>query len=387
MQIKESVAKNIRLVKMAIEMVIDCIDKNIPEDDVLYIRLSNEVLNKIFKKYNATTVEQTMVKQMFGTIQHLYLDNRKQSMNTTTMGGVGRQPANKVSTVFINIAGLFGDYSEKTKDELLSFKGNKSITNFKALLGHEIRHVFQNMDYADKLPDPNREDYDYNADPLEIDASFIESLLDNDIAHFTDINEFVTKVIESFRSKKEFGTKVEKHYKRQAAKFFTMYHQKDSAAITLYDKLSTFKNTLYNEITTDIVSGIEKINSDVINKVKADHIKYGSMDNFPEGLQDDYVSISNKSAAICSIIKTFIYNDDDADKISEPSIHLTLATIIYVNKHHKIRNIVRIVNKILYRSNLTLKDTQSYLKTAGFFRNHKNTPVIIKAIDDYIAKM
>lgn len=386
MRIKESVVKNIRLVKMAVEIVIDCMADNIPADDVVYIRLSNEVMNKIFKKYNATTAEQTLVQQMFGSLQYLYLDNRKRSVNTTTMGAVGRQKGLIVSSLFINIAGLLGDYSEKTKDELLAFKGNKSINNFVAILGHEIRHVFQNMDYANKLPDPNSEDYDYNADPLEVDASFIESLLDNDIAHFTDIDEFVTKVIESFRRKKVLGTKVEKHYKRQAAKFFTMYQQQDSAAITLYDKLATFKNSLYEEITTDIVSGLEKINSDTTKKVEADHIKYGRMANFPEGLQDDYVYISNKSGAICSIVKAFIYNDD-ADKISEPSLHLMLATIIYVNSHYKIRNIARIVNKILYRSNLTLKDTQSYLKTAGFFRNHKNAPVIIKAIEDYIAKM
>lgn len=372
MKLKESTKSVLRLVSMAVEIVVYSMPDTYNANEVIPVEMSLAKTNLVLNKLKATDTEKKAVLEVLSKIHIIQLDNREKVVNSTTMGGFVTIRGRKYAELFINVAGLLGNSEHKTKKEILEYRNpTKSINNFKSILGHELRHAFQHSEYSTKLPDPSDDGYDYDTSPTEIDASFIESLLDNNIEQYSDASSFVTDIMKSFNRKKPLSNKNKNHYRRKAAKFFALYHENDNNVEALVERLKNIRDKIENEFIADFHKA-NSINMDNITVQSEKLIKqYGI--NIPEEHQANDV-ILNRIDAISSIVRAF-NNGSDGDKISLSSVHLTLTSIVFANSVSSIRHIKKVVGKILTKAGVTLEDTIQYISENGFFKNSKSTTV------------
>lgn len=375
----ESTDYNYKLIRHLVEYISSEIPKIIPEDEITYIKLSMHSLNQYFLKNVSDEELRNEMLNVIESLNSISLINKKSSLNNSMMGYLKSE--GRLKSIAINVSGLTGDYNEKSKEDILSYRGTKSINNFKSILGHEIRHAVQSLDYTDNLPSPNDQGYNYHTDPLEIDASFMEALLDVDIDGYDDINQYTNDVFDSFKTKKPLSDKVKNFYYRKIAKFFTLYKQGDTNALTLKNRLEKHKKKIYKEFINGLDSSVKMINDDFNERIKNDYEKLGSIPK--DDRQSYYINIPKYDAQRAMITKIF---NGELTNISDKNAHLLVSTIEYANSISNIPNYKRVIEKI-YRaseSNISHIDTIEYISEYGYF--NKDSKYLEPMLDSLEAK-
>lgn len=370
-----------RILNILVEIIVFDIPPVINKDSVVYVQNTKDSFYQICNKFSVNSEEKDSIYNILSFIDSIVLRNLERDINNSTLGGVINFNKQIKDEIFINISGLMGNSEQKTKKELLSFVGEKPINKFKSILAHELRHVMQNREYSHNLDKRQNIDamssYNYDTDPLEIDASYMESLVDNNIDSFNNVDEYVNAVMNSFVRKKPLSNKNLEHYRRKTAKFYVMVNDKNIEAASLKGRLDIFRKKIITEFLSGFDKSVEEHNNNVMKKFEHDFKKYnGEVDKYPEGLQSDYI-ILKKLEVIRKILGEAFYGDD---KMSTKSMHLTIATIIYANTTLEIPHINRIINKIQTLYSITLEDTISFLLTDGFFSNKLHGRIISESI-------
>lgn len=363
-----------------VEYIVSAMPKNIPANDITPISLNIDALTNYGVRNNLETELVDKIINLLRPLETIKIKNLESTINDTAMGYLGT--IGRFFFLGINVSGLMGNADAKTKDEIINFsgRGGRSINNFKSILGHELRHLMQSHDYSSRLKSPNDDDYDYNADPLEIDASFMEALLDHDIDSYNNAQEYANDVIEVFKTKKQLSQQNINFYYKKIAKFFAMYKDGDAKVHSLKDRFYMHKEKIKEQFLSDFDKSVSQINNEFSNNIEKDFKKLGGIPK--DDRQSYYISIG-KPDTIRNIIVRVL--NGEMNEIPKNTVHLIVASIAYANTKHHIRNHLRIINKIYEKNDdvSTISETIEYISENGYFKKDvKYIQPIIEALTD-----
>lgn len=373
-EISESTVSNYSVVTNTIDYLIYMMPKIIGEDDKVYIEYSLPSL-KIYSKSNKLdNDEYEQIVSILSKLDYIIILNLEKTISDTSMGHV--RTMGTTQTLVINLSGLMGNSNKKSKDEILSFKGTRSVQSFRSILGHELRHLVQHNEYSDKLKSPNDDDYNYHTDPLEIDASFMESLLDHDIDHYNNAQDYTNAVMDSFKKKKPISEKTFKIYYRKAAKFFAMYKSGVPKVLTLKDKFDAHRKQKNQEFLDDYDNAVAIIKKNFTDRIKNDFEK---LNGIPKDDRQSYYMNIEKADVIRNMIVRII--DNNITSSGNNNIHLLVSTIAYAHSVKSIRHCSKVIKKLysLSEQSLTIKDTIRYIEENGYF--NKEAKYVVPMID------
>lgn len=379
MKISESTNHNYKIIKFMVDFIVQSMPTRIPSDESVSVSMSLENLQSNGKKQNVDSETMSQIINFFKTLETLKLHNLESGVKDTTMGYLGNYGRN--FSLGINISGLMGDSEAKTKNDILNYKGSKSINNFKSILGHELRHLMQNNEYSSKLKAPNDVGYNYDTDPIEIDASFMEALLDHDIDSYDNIQQYVNDVIDTLKAKKPLSSKNKGFYYKKIAKFYTLYKNGDSKIHSLKDRFESHKNKKIEQFLNAFDQALEKINKDFSDKLEKDYKELGSIPK--DDLQQYYINIE-KPTAIRSIIVGILNRSQET--IKDSNAHLVVASIAYANAVRNIPHISYVIRKIYNASekDIGIGDTIEYIEDNGYFKKAPGyVRPILNALKEY----
>lgn len=371
----EATTTNYEFIKYLVGYLVSIMPNSIPENDSIDIPISRSSFDVYFNKNNVDMTLRQKALNILSSLSDVRIINKESTISDITMGFLLGTGNRKVFSLGINVSGLMGNSNTKSRNDILTFKGSNSTDNFKSVLGHELRHLVQNHEYGDKLQNPEDDNYSYDTDPAEIDAAFMESLLDYDVEDYNDIHEYVNDVMTAFGKKKPLSKKTYNHYYRKSANFYTMSKSGETNDDDILDRLNKTKESFNNDFFHDFDKAVSIINSEWQKNVKKDFEDMGY--KMLDDRQDYHINIP-KADAIRNILHKLL-NGAGKD-IGSKNTHLIVATICYANTFKSIRNYKKVIDK-LYKStseNLSISDTiESVIKNGYFNKESKYiTPII-----------
>lgn len=138
-----------------------------------------------------------------------------------TMGYYRVQKGMRYGTVGFNISAMMKSAEKHTKSDILSFRNTDlPLKSFKAVVVHELRHVFQSVLYANYYFSVR--DDTYTDDPVEVDAAFMHHLVDYPPSEYSNVSAYVDAVMKSFAEYKKIKPDHKRymHYYRKAASYY-----------------------------------------------------------------------------------------------------------------------------------------------------------------------
>jgi hypothetical protein len=204
----ERTVDNINLLRDCVDLVIT----NLPR------KFSK---NKRYVKHGLTRGHAELVKKYaqsryFGIIKKIFPDltiatrNETASANSTTLGSY------TPGLIILNVSGFMRSAEAVTLDEVLAHRNKQE--SFKAVILHELRHLFQSylyMEYYRSTIGRN-----YREDPTEIDAAWMHHLEDRPVDQFPDAVSYAKAVMSSFTEYKDLTPQWQTHYFRKTVRYY-----------------------------------------------------------------------------------------------------------------------------------------------------------------------
>lgn len=201
----------------------DCVDlllSNLPyqfkaNSSVAFVGRELSGLNNLIKKYSGTQYE-PVLKALQD--ERFIFKNLTATENASTMGAYSSRP---VRALVVNVSGFMASADQVSREAVLAHRIPQALKSFRAILLHELRHLFQAHLYSKFFHDDTREsNYEYKTDPVEIDAAWSHHLEDFLIANYPTARAYVDAVMASFAAYKKLNTAQTKHYRNKTATYY-----------------------------------------------------------------------------------------------------------------------------------------------------------------------
>jgi len=213
----EGTFDNMAVLRDCVELLIRNLPYQFPANQTIWLAGVNlNGLDAIINKYKGTPYETTInsIKLMAFAFR-----NTEALIQSGTVGAYRAKPD---MMVLINVSAFMRSAEAvRVEDVLRQYRAELPIKTFKAILLHELRHVFQSFSYEPYYYGRgNREDLLYKKSPVEIDAAWSHHLQDFDVTQYPDANSYTDAVMASFASYKSLTPPQYDHYRRKTLRYY-----------------------------------------------------------------------------------------------------------------------------------------------------------------------
>jgi hypothetical protein len=305
----ESTVGNMQVLNDCVDLVISRIPQKIKENDQINIQfnIDHGDVRKFCAKYSNYPYWRSIEK--FSSMR-IILTNDENFIRNSTIGSFSAE----ANQIVIYISALMRSSNDVTREELLSKRADYyPIKTFRAILLHEIRHLFQSSSYPKFYNLSEMADYvkNYQSEPIEIDAAWYHHLTDFDISNYTNAESYVNDVMKSFSDYKKLSPAWQNHYRRKTAIYF--YNMKNKKN----DELSS---TTAKE---RLLINREKIKNSIVNSIHIPNSNDYNLRNLP-----DYDQTAGKFFLPSKIIENIRYailKNKDIKKSTASIFYLVVA--------------------------------------------------------------
>jgi hypothetical protein len=145
-------------------------------------------------------------------------DNRSEVMGLSWIGFYQSLPHRIVG---VRISALMDSSEHVSLEAVLAYRNlDVVIQRFRAILLHELRHVFQSFLYPTYYEKVANSNVDYRKDKTEIDASWMHHLEDYHPRDFQNVGRYVNEIMDSLAGYKNLTAKERQHYFRKTARYY-----------------------------------------------------------------------------------------------------------------------------------------------------------------------
>lgn len=253
------------------------------------------------------------------------------------------------------ISVFLGEHRAVRSAELLAYRGTSSLKTFRALLLHELRHMFQAYSYPTYFY--SKREVPYRKAPVEIDAAWQHHLQDFDVEDYATAADYTRAVMQDFAAYKTLTPEQIVHYRRKTAAYWdqTRNAGRDPLTDSIQDRLQIRRRRVANQL----LYKLGKIKHDIDMRALPGYDPDASMFFLPERV------VRSVSATI------------SADKVvatnAAPLVFVTLALVRPDNVAEALRHL-RAVQKI------TPADALAHLDAT--FKGGWDTQALRRAIQD-----
>lgn len=198
------------------DAIISAIPKNIPVGFRSTFRFG-DVAQKLEKKYETDPIVLKIIKNISSV--PVTIINKS---NGTLVAGEVVSSDHSIASIAFNVAALLAKEEDISKEDLLKYRGENAIKGFRAIVVHELRHVFQFFTYKDFYKKTTN--HSYKTSPIEIDAAWMHNLEDHPTSEYKTAREYVKAVMSSLSGYKELTPKQIKHYSSKTASYWADNH-------------------------------------------------------------------------------------------------------------------------------------------------------------------
>ena len=213
--IVEKTLTNMNALNDCADLIIENMPYNFPSGMSETYEVGNfNGANKLIKKYENTKFEKN-IKDFVSKYAVRYI-SEKSNMGGAHVVGLGQYG------LILNIAGFMAKDADFTKPQILGAAHTKAgIKTFKSVILHELRHLFQYVEYP-KYATSER-NISYSKDPIEVDAAWHHHLQDYPPYSYSNAQSYVKDVMASFTDYKELTDKQIRHYTAKTAAYWNDY--------------------------------------------------------------------------------------------------------------------------------------------------------------------
>lgn len=337
----ESTIGNMQVLNDCVDLVISRIPYKIKENEQVDIQfnIDHGDVRKLSDRYNKYPYWEAAIKKF--SSMRIILTNDERFIRNSTIGSFSAE----TGQIVLYISALMRSSKEVTRDELLSKRvDNYPIKTFRAILLHEIRHLFQYSSYPKFYNRPEMVDYakNYQSEPIEIDAAWYHHLTDFDVSDYTNPESYVNDVMKSFSDYKKLSPRWQSHYRRKTAIYF--YNQKNK-------KNDKFSSTTARE---RLVGNREKIKDFIVSSIRVPTSTDYNLRNLP-GYDQNAGKFFLPSSIIENIRYAILKNKDI--KKSTASIFYLVVAIYNPSIPHEVKKYLNNVCHISLADALSTVDS------------------------------
>lgn len=235
MIITEKTTENMSVLRECLDVIIKALPRTFPTNQRTFIRGSElDGFYRLVKKYEGTAFETSFRSIVTRTI--FDFDNTERFAGTGQAGAFVMFPGESILSV--RISSLMGSSDEHSREDVLAKRlPDQAIQSFRAILLHELRHLFQSNLYSKFY---NSSSGDYKTMPIELDAAWSHHLEDHSPTGYPSVSAYVDAVMKSFASYKNLTPEQERHYRRKTARYYfdeTKKPTDDDMRLPLRDRL------------------------------------------------------------------------------------------------------------------------------------------------------
>jgi ribosomal protein S18 acetylase RimI-like enzyme len=217
----ESTTGNMEILKDISKLLIDKMPQKIFHDEIKRIWGDDLNLKPLREKYQKNKQHLAFLNKI--EITRFVFSNSEKHMSTT----LGWYNVSQ-NELFICISAFMrSNETVELKNILAKEYSLSALKTFRGILLHELRHVFQAVDYTDYFHSSadrakmGASTGDYTSNPIELDAAWFHHLQDYDVEEYKHApNSYVKDVMKSFSGYKKLSKKQLDHYKKKTGAYF-----------------------------------------------------------------------------------------------------------------------------------------------------------------------
>jgi ribosomal protein S18 acetylase RimI-like enzyme len=244
----ESTTGNMEILKDVVDVIISKLPATFESGSVTHIDGESLPLNILEKKYKKNPKHLTFlnkIKDMTFVFTNAIPKNKK------TLGFF----MSALDLILIHLSIFMKSNTTMLLRDVLEMSNGNT---FRGILLHELRHVFQSIDYPDYMYSDNRhaltlQQDGYSIDPIELDAAWFHHLQDYNIEEYVDTpHGYVRDVMQSFSGYKKLSKKQFEHYKRKTAVYYVAKMKGESVdhlTLTPKERLAVKKQKVQKNIS------------------------------------------------------------------------------------------------------------------------------------------
>lgn len=215
MKLKEGTKDNIEVLRDCLNLILDDFPNIIPSQEIIIRHVSDmSGIGLLISKYKGTKYE-AGIETFFNTVIK-YINTSNSNRNVY---GSYSSSHNISSQLYVNISSFMGYVDSFKKQTLLNYRRDDlPVKTIKAILGHEIRHLFQSQLFTDHYYTTSNNAYDTKS--IEVDAAWFHNLKDFDTSSYSSVSQYVFDVMDSFSKYKKLTTKQYVHYRKKTAQHY-----------------------------------------------------------------------------------------------------------------------------------------------------------------------
>ena len=214
--IVEKTLTNMNALSDCADLIIENMPYNFPSDmdDEYWVSHFRGATNLI-KKYENTKFERN-INNFVSKYKVRYISEKNDFGGAHVIG-------RSIHILIFNIAGFMQDNADFTRYQILNaaHTDEAGIKTFKSVIIHELRHLFQHVEYP-KYAETER-NISYSKDPTEVDAAWHHHLQDHPPYNYSNAQSYVKDIMARFTKYKDLSDKQIRHYAAKTAAYWHDY--------------------------------------------------------------------------------------------------------------------------------------------------------------------
>jgi hypothetical protein len=213
----ERTIDNMEILRECTEMLINNLPHQFPANQTFWLAGGDlKGLPALIAKYKNTPYEKTINSIKFIGFG---FRNTEALVGTGTLGAFRAKPE---LLVLINVSAFMNSAEAIPVGTVLNhYRNDLPIKSLRAIILHELRHVFQSFEYEKYYYNlGSKNDVPYKRNPVEIDAAWNHHLQDYDVSQYPNANAYADAVMGSFASYKSLSPEWQNHYRRKTIRYW-----------------------------------------------------------------------------------------------------------------------------------------------------------------------
>lgn len=213
--IVEKTLTNMNALSDCADLIIENMPYNFPSGmDDEYLVSDFRGAENLIKKYENTKFEGNI--KVFVSKYIVRYISEKSNLGGALITGHGRYE------LLLNIAGYMHENADFTRYQILdAAHADAGIKTFKSVVLHELRHLFQQVEYPNYSN--SERNISYTKDPIEVDAAWHHHLQDRPPYNYSNAQSYVKDVMAGFTKYKDLSDKQIRHYAAKTAAYWHDY--------------------------------------------------------------------------------------------------------------------------------------------------------------------